>query len=135
MVAEESADDLQGGQNAPLLDRVTSLVNKVILRADSEKEKPEDRSMVRPCSTSRGRHRPRQQDRPVQIGKYWILDPIDVASKGFINKRQYAIALALMDDGEIVGGVLGALETCRWSRYRRAAPRSEAEPPGVVFLV
>ena len=47
MVAEESADDLRGEANAPLLDRVTSLVNKVILRADSEKEKPEDGSMVR----------------------------------------------------------------------------------------
>ena len=36
MVAEESADDLRGDENAPLLDRVTSLVNKVLLMSTDE---------------------------------------------------------------------------------------------------
>ncbi len=39
-------------------------------------------------------------------GAYWTLDPID-GTKGFLRGDQYAIALALIDDGEVVVGVLG----------------------------
>lgn len=39
-------------------------------------------------------------------GRYWTLDPID-GTKGFLRGDQYAIALALIDDGEVVLGVLG----------------------------
>lgn len=38
--------------------------------------------------------------------RYWTLDPID-GTKGFLRGDQYAIALALVDDGEVVLGVLG----------------------------
>jgi 3'(2'), 5'-bisphosphate nucleotidase len=37
---------------------------------------------------------------------YWTLDPID-GTKGFLRGDQYAIALALIEDGEVVLGVLG----------------------------
>lgn len=40
------------------------------------------------------------------IGRYWTLDPID-GTKGFLRGDQYAIALALVEDGEVVLGVLG----------------------------
>lgn len=39
-------------------------------------------------------------------GRVWTLDPID-GTKGFLRGDQYAIALALIDDGEIVFGALG----------------------------
>ena len=39
-------------------------------------------------------------------GSYWTLDPID-GTKGFLRGEQYAIALALIEDGEVVLGVLG----------------------------
>ncbi len=39
-------------------------------------------------------------------GRFWALDPID-GTKGFIRGDQYAIALALIEDGEVVLGVLG----------------------------
>ncbi|MFK7917843.1 MAG: 3'(2'),5'-bisphosphate nucleotidase [Ilumatobacter sp.] len=39
-------------------------------------------------------------------GSYWTLDPID-GTKGFLRGDQYAIALALIEDGEVVLGVLG----------------------------
>ena len=39
-------------------------------------------------------------------GRYWTLDPID-GTKGFLRGEQYAIALALIEDGEVVFGVLG----------------------------
>lgn len=37
--------------------------------------------------------------------RYWTLDPID-GTKGFLRGEQYAIALALIDRGEVVLGVL-----------------------------
>ncbi len=39
-------------------------------------------------------------------GRYWVLDPID-GTKGFLRGDQYAIALALVDGGEVVVGALG----------------------------
>lgn len=39
-------------------------------------------------------------------GRFWALDPID-GTRGFIADRQYAVALALIEDGEAVVGVLG----------------------------
>ena len=38
--------------------------------------------------------------------RHWTLDPID-GTKGFLRGDQYAIALALIEDGEVVLGVLG----------------------------
>lgn len=38
--------------------------------------------------------------------RYWTLDPID-GTKGFLRGEQYAIALALIEEGRIVLGVLG----------------------------
>lgn len=37
--------------------------------------------------------------------RYWVLDPVD-GTKGFLRKEQYAIALALIERGEILLGVL-----------------------------
>ncbi len=39
-------------------------------------------------------------------GRYWTVDPID-GTKGFLRGEQYAIALALVEDGEVVLGILG----------------------------
>jgi 3'(2'), 5'-bisphosphate nucleotidase len=38
--------------------------------------------------------------------RYWVLDPID-GTKGFLRGDQYAVALALVDGGNVVVGVLG----------------------------
>jgi 3'(2'), 5'-bisphosphate nucleotidase len=38
--------------------------------------------------------------------RYWVLDPID-GTKGFLRGDQYAIALALVEKGRVVVGVLG----------------------------
>ncbi len=39
-------------------------------------------------------------------GRFWTLDPID-GTKGFLRGDQYAVALALIENGEVVLGVLG----------------------------
>ncbi|MDX1692107.1 MAG: inositol monophosphatase family protein, partial [Acidimicrobiia bacterium] len=36
----------------------------------------------------------------------WVIDPID-GTKGFLRRQQFAIAVGLLADGEVVGGVLG----------------------------
>jgi 3'(2'), 5'-bisphosphate nucleotidase len=40
------------------------------------------------------------------LARYWLLDPID-GTKGFLRGGQYAVALALMVDGQVQIGVLG----------------------------
>jgi 3'(2'), 5'-bisphosphate nucleotidase len=37
--------------------------------------------------------------------RYWVLDPVD-GTKGFLRKEQYAIALALVERGEVLLGVV-----------------------------
>lgn len=46
--------------------------------------------------------------------RYWVLDPID-GTKGFLRHEQYAIALALIEQGKVVLGVLGCP---RWDAGR-----------------
>ncbi|MBZ0258922.1 3'(2'),5'-bisphosphate nucleotidase [bacterium] len=39
-------------------------------------------------------------------GRFWTIDPID-GTKGFLRAEQYAVALGLIENGEVVLGVLG----------------------------
>lgn len=39
-------------------------------------------------------------------GRFWTLDPVD-GTLGFVRGDQYAIALALIEDGQVMLGVLG----------------------------
>ncbi len=41
-----------------------------------------------------------------EADRYWVLDPVD-GTKGFLRGEQYAVALALVERGEVVAGVLG----------------------------
>ncbi len=46
-------------------------------------------------------------DDPAGPGRrWWTLDPVD-GTKGFLRNEQYAVALALIEDGEVVLGVMG----------------------------
>jgi len=38
--------------------------------------------------------------------RFWTVDPID-GTKGFLRKEQYAVALALIEDGRVIMGILG----------------------------
>jgi HAL2 family 3'(2'),5'-bisphosphate nucleotidase len=40
------------------------------------------------------------------VGRWWTLDPVD-GTKGFLRGGQYATALALVEDGQVILGVLG----------------------------
>ena len=60
-------------------------------------------------------------------GRFWTLDPID-GTKGFLRGDQYAIALALVEDGEVVLGALGCPEPAE-SPMGRAARCTWPTPP------
>lgn len=40
------------------------------------------------------------------VERFWVLDPID-GTKGFLNGRQYAVALGLIENNQVVLGILG----------------------------
>ena len=64
-------------------------------------------------------------------GRIWALDPID-GTKGFLRGGQYAVCLALIEDGDVKVGVLG----CPNLPVDNSAPLSadvEGSEPGVLF--
>ncbi|MCC6971329.1 MAG: 3'(2'),5'-bisphosphate nucleotidase [Phycisphaerales bacterium] len=59
-------------------------------------------------------------------GRHWALDPID-GTKGFLRADQYAVALALVEDGEVVLGILGCPNLPQ-------EHRDPAGPRGCIFV-
>ena len=91
MIGEESVDDLRRPEFVSLSRRVVELVRRHVGASMSERDVFDSLAL---CSHD------------VPGGRYWALDPID-GTKGFLRGDQYAIALALIDDGDVVLGVLG----------------------------
>ena len=91
LMAEEGAEELRSESFADLLAQVTSHVHTV--RTDAPA----------PDAVADWVERGQQ---PIDPGRrYWVLDPVD-GTKGFLRKEQYAIALALIERGKILLGVL-----------------------------
>jgi len=59
-------------------------------------------------------------------GRFWALDPVD-GTKGFLRDGQYAVALALIEEGVVKLGALGCPRML-------ADPRDPAGPRGRLFL-
>lgn len=89
VVAEEDANLLQQPESTDILNQVTKQVQAI--RTDATQG-----DVITWINHGNG-----------QIGsRYWTLDPID-GTKGFIRGDQYAIALALIEEGEVKLGILG----------------------------
>jgi 3'(2'), 5'-bisphosphate nucleotidase len=92
LIGEENADALRLEEGVATLDHITDFVRTVIADATPEEV----------CGLiDRGSGEPGDT--------YWTLDPID-GTKGFLRREQYAIALALVENGKVVLGVLGCPE-------------------------
>jgi len=91
LVGEEDADELRQAENAELCARVVEHVKTALPTLDQE----EILDLI-----DRGTHA------GGATGRHWTLDPID-GTKGFLRLDQYAVALALIEEGEVVLGVLG----------------------------
>lgn len=89
LVAEERADDLRSAEGAETLESVTGFVGKLVAGAGATDV----------CAwIDRGTADP--------TARFWALDPVD-GTKGYLRGGQYAVALALIEDGEVELGVLG----------------------------
>jgi 3'(2'), 5'-bisphosphate nucleotidase len=94
IVGEEDAKELREKGNATLLGAVVGHVIKAKGAASpNDVLSWIDRGGATPPSDG-------------SMKRYWTLDPID-GTKGFLRAEQYAIALALIEDGQVVFGVLG----------------------------
>ncbi len=89
MVGEESSEELRAQPN--LLDVTAKHVNSELPDADEAAVL----SAIDRCSDQGGAN-----------GRRWVLDPID-GTKGYLRRGQYAIALAMLEDGVVKLGVLG----------------------------
>lgn len=97
VVGEEGADDLRAEGAEEIREGVRIVVSQSI---------GEDASEAAVLSwIDRGAFDPSEAEEK-ERKRYWTLDPID-GTKGFLRKEHYAVALALIEDGEVVLGVLG----------------------------
>lgn len=90
IVAEESADDIDALGGGPLWDLVVRGVHGV----DSGVSPSSVRGLLATDAPTPAR------------GRCWTIDPLD-GTKGYLRGGQFAIALALLEDGKPVIGVLG----------------------------
>ncbi len=91
VLAEEDASQLAGPGSEPIAMRVVAAVRRVRPSLDHD-------AIVRLLGMGGASGGP--------SGRFWVLDPVD-GTKGFLRGQQYAIALALLEDGEVTLGVLG----------------------------
>lgn len=110
MVGEEDAAALRDADNADLADKVVACVQAVLPSLS--------RDAVL-AAIDRGTFEGGGD------GRYWVLDPID-GTKGFLRMDQYAVALGLIDKGEVVLGVLGC--------PNMAASEDEGAETGCIFV-
>ncbi|XP_044503407.1 SAL1 phosphatase-like isoform X2 [Mangifera indica] len=98
LVAEEDSTDLRNDGARDTLKRITELVNETIT-SDGSYSVPTlaTEDVLRSIDSGKSEGG--------SVGRHWVLDPID-GTKGFVRGDQYAIALALLDEGNIVLGVL-----------------------------
>jgi len=98
MVAEEDSADLRKEGAEENLERITDLVNETLAEDASFNILLSQEGILSAIDSGKSEGGP--------SGRHWVLDPID-GTKGFLRGGQYAIALALLDEGKVVLGVLG----------------------------
>ena len=140
LVAEETADALRAPEGASLSRRVADLVNETLRAAIEDGFIEPDDASFGAKGTSIGQPLTESfvadaidcgAGSPSGAGRFWILDPID-GTKGFIAGRQYAVALGLMVDGVVEGGVLGC-PNMPADIVPEDATCIPPERPGVIF--
>ncbi|KAL3576703.1 hypothetical protein D5086_021986 [Populus alba] len=103
IVAEEDVQTLSKSDSVGLLTAVVNTVNECLAEApkygfQSPKEALGTSQILEAigrCNSTGGRN-----------GRHWVLDPVD-GTLGFVRGDQYAVALALIEEGKVVIGVLG----------------------------
>jgi HAL2 family 3'(2'),5'-bisphosphate nucleotidase len=105
VIAEEDADALRRGENASILDQVLKHVRAARAEALDQDDGHEGTSTASAISGEEVCH---WIDRGRTGGyrvRFWTLDPID-GTKGFLRGEQYAVALALVLEGQVTVAAL-----------------------------
>lgn len=123
LVAEEDSGDLQKNDAQDMVERITALVNETISNDGTYDISPLTTGDVL-AAIDRGK----SEGGP--HGRHWVLDPID-GTKGFLRGDQYAVALGLLDEGEVILGVL-ACPNLPWTSVSISA-RPSNDPIGCLF--
>jgi 3'(2'), 5'-bisphosphate nucleotidase len=106
LVAEENAADLRTPAGHSTLVQVTNFVSRFFPHSTPQGVCDAiDRGVVAPAR------------------RFWTLDPVD-GTKGFLRGGQYAVALALVVDGQVQLGVLGCPGLSEASRPDSSGPGS-----------
>lgn len=106
LVGEEDAGVLESPQEAASLERVSHFVSKVLPHATPDKVTAWiDYGNAEPAD------------------RFWTVDPID-GTKGFLRGGQYAVALALIEEGVVQIGVLGCPNLTGGSHQEMSGPGS-----------
>lgn len=103
IVAEEDTETFSKDDSAGLLEAVVNTVNESLAFASKYGLQSPERTLgtsevleaIGRCNSTGG-----------PGGRHWVLDPVD-GTLGFVRGDQYAVALALIEDGKVVLGVLG----------------------------
>jgi 3'(2'), 5'-bisphosphate nucleotidase len=103
IVAEEDVETFSMDDSTGLLEAVVDVVNESLAFASMYGLQSPETTLgtseileaIGRCSSTGG-----------PSGRHWVLDPVD-GTLGFVRGDQYAVALALIEDGKVVLGVLG----------------------------
>ncbi|XVE80203.1 hypothetical protein DITRI_Ditri14bG0120900 [Diplodiscus trichospermus] len=103
IVAEEDVQTLSKSDAANLLAAVVNTVNECLAEAPKYGLECPKKALgtskileaISRCNSTGG-----------PTGRHWVLDPVD-GTLGFVRGDQYAVALALIEEGKLVLGVLG----------------------------
>jgi len=112
IAGEEQADRLRTDEHAGVRDAVIEVVRTVHAGVTAEQVL----TAIDACD----------HDAPAEA--YWTLDPID-GTKGFLRGQQYAIALAKIEHGQVVLGVMG----CPNLSLDLSRPFDQADPHGAIY--
>ncbi|CAL5213867.1 unnamed protein product [Lathyrus oleraceus] len=125
LVAEEDSGDLRKESGQDTLRRITDLVNDTVANEGSHSFSTLTTDDVLKAIDS-------GKSEGGSVGRHWVLDPID-GTKGFVRGDQYAIALALLDEGKVVLGVL-ACPNLPLATIGRNEQHSSSSEVGCLFF-
>ncbi|CAL0333772.1 unnamed protein product [Lupinus luteus] len=117
IVAEEDIQTISKDGSAGLLQAVVNTVNESLASASKYGLRSPETTLgtsdvleaISHCNSTGG-----------PSGRHWVLDPVD-GTLGFVRGDQYVVALALIEDGKVVLGVLGCPNypvKTEWLNYR-----------------
>lgn len=112
LVGEESAADLRTDKGGALVESITRAVQHILPSVN-------DDDVLNAIDI--GNH-------DASSARYWTLDPVD-GTKGFLRNGQYAVSLALIENGTVQLGVLGCANLSQ--DFARAF--DNPDPVGSIF--